>query len=199
MQRDGEYMIDPDGFAGEAPVTVSCNMTGKNGQAGTIISHDSEAKTLVKGYEERQSYRRDIYYSMPQKQVVALMMLSGHCEQFIRYDCHGSKLIKLKVNHIEPVAAWESRSGEIMTYWGGAKPGSGMCACGMTQSCDKPDMICNCDADDYEWRFDEGYLTDKETLPVTKLYFGDTGHQSEKKEEKGYHTLGKLICYGTQT
>ena len=195
MQRDGEYMIDPDGFAGEAPVTVSCNMTGKNGQAGTMISHDSEAKTLVKGYEERQSYRRDIYYSMPQKQLVVLMMLSEHCEQFIRYDCLGSRLMNLTSAKIKPYGAWKSQSGEIMTYWGGADHGSGMCACSMTRSCDKPSMKCNCDANDYVWRFDEGYLTNKETLPVTKVYFGDTGHP----DERGYHTLGKLICYGTQT
>ena len=195
IQTDGEYMIDPDGFAGEAPVTVSCNMTGKNGQAGTMISHDSEAKTLVDGYDKRQSYARDIHYTMPQKQLVALMMISGHCEQFIRYDCYGSMLIKLKLNKMEPVAAWKSRSGETMTYWGGADHGSGMCACGMTQSCATPNSICNCDANDYVWRFDEGYLTDKETLPVTKLYFGDTG----ALHERGYHTLGKLICYGTQT
>ena len=34
--------------------------------------------------------------------------------------------------------------------------------------------------------------TDKTTLPVIQLYFGDLGGSTEK----GYHTLGKLKCYG---
>ena len=190
INTDGDYMVDPDGFGlGEAAVLVSCNMTGRNGQAGTMVSHNSEAKTLVDGYEARLSYARDIRYSIAKKQILALIMLSDHCEQFIRYDCFNS--IFGSGNNF---AAWESRNGEIMTYWGGAGPGSGMCACGMTQSCGMPNGKCNCDQNDDKWRFDEGYLTDKETLPVTRMYFGDTGSVSEV----GYHTLGKLICYGTK-
>jgi len=35
-------------------------------------------------------------------------------------------------------------------------------------------------------------LTEKSDLPVTQLRFGDTGDS----REQGYHTLGKLKCYG---
>ena len=35
-------------------------------------------------------------------------------------------------------------------------------------------------------------ITNKSHLPVTQLRFGDTGEQ----KEDGYHTLGKLKCYG---
>ena len=193
INTDGDYMVDPDGFGlGEAAVLVSCNMTGRNGQAETMVSHNSEAKTLVDGYEGKLSYERDVRYSIAKSQILALIMLSDHCEQFIRYDCH--KSVFWRVNATHPYAAWESRSGKIVTYWGGAVPGSGMCACGMTQSCDKPNGKCNCDRNDKKWRFDEGYLTDKETLPVTKMFFGDAGGVNEK----GYHTLGKLICYETK-
>ena len=189
--RNGDYMIDPDGSGvGEAPVLVSCDMTGKNGQAGTIISHDSEAKTLVNGFEDELSYQRVIKYSIAWPQLIALLKLSDHCEQSIRYDCHNSAFWKRNVQQ----GGWESRNGELMTYWGGAAPGSRMCACGMTNSCDVPNTNCSCDANDSVWRFDEGYLSDKETLPVTKVLFGDTG----RRVEEGYHTIGKLICYGTQ-
>lgn len=79
-----------------------------------------------------------------------------------------------------------------MTYWGGASPDSNMCACGMNDSCATGEA-CNCDANDLMWREDSGLLTDKSTLPVTQLRFGDTG---DPREEKGFHTLGKLKCYG---
>ena len=48
---------------------------------------------------------------------------------------------------------------------------------------------CNCDQNDETWREDSGYLTDKNTLPVTELRFGDT---STPSYESGYHPLGKL-------
>jgi len=78
-----------------------------------------------------------------------------------------------------------------MTYWGGATPGSGKCACGMTNSCANPGVGCNCDKNDYVWREDSGLLTDKTQLPVKQLRFGDA-----RGNNQGYHTLGKLKCYG---
>ena len=78
-----------------------------------------------------------------------------------------------------------------MNYWGGAAVGSGKCACGMTNSC-AGGGNCNCDKNDNVWREDSGYLTDKNTLPVTELRFGDTG----ESYELGYHTLGKLRSWG---
>jgi len=77
-----------------------------------------------------------------------------------------------------------------MTYWGGASPGSGKCACGMTSSC-AGGYGCNCDKNDAIWREDSGLLTDKTHLPVKQLRFGDASGS-----EQGYHTLGKLKCYG---
>ena len=91
------------------------------------------------------------------------------------------------------VTCFVSRDSTKMTYWGGASPGSGKCACGMTNSCANIGDRCNCDKKDYNWRQDSGLLTDKTKLPVKQLRFGDTGD----KGEKGYHTLGKLKCYGT--
>ena len=69
------------------------------------------------------------------------------------------------------------------------------CACGVTSpnSC-AGNNSCNCDINDNKWREDEGLLKEKSDLPVLQLRFGDTGH----KGEKGYHTLGKLRCYGEE-
>ena len=65
-----------------------------------------------------------------------------------------------------------------MTYWGGASPGSGKCACGMNNSCADPRYRCNCDKNDSVWREDSGLLTDKTKLLVKQLRFGDTVHDT---------------------
>ena len=187
---NGTYVIDPDGDGGLPPYNVTCDVTDKNGVGVTVISHDSENRTLVDGCELPGCYKRDINYtgaSLPQ--LAKLARVSAHCEQFIKYECLGSVIWKDNISN----AWWVSRDSAKMTYWGGAKPGSGKCACGMTISCAKPKRPCNCDANDGNWREDSGLLTDKTHLPVTQLRFGDT----EEKNEEGYHTLGKFKCHGT--
>ena len=42
---------------------VICDMTDKNGVGVAVISHDSENRTLVKGYEPKGTYLRDIHYT----------------------------------------------------------------------------------------------------------------------------------------
>ena len=73
---------------------------------------------------------------------------------------------------------WE----EDMNYWGGAQPNpdrdSVTCACYETQTCADPTKRCNCDSNDRDvWRADEGFLTFKDDLPVTKFQAGDTGNR----------------------
>ena len=184
----GNYVIDPDGTGGLAPFTVHCDMSDKNGVGVTVISHNSESRTFVNGYGRRGSYSRDIRYTGASlSQLASLTRVSSHCEQFIKYECLDSVLLY----NNNPSGWWVSRDSTKMTYWGGASF-SGKCACGMTNSCADSSYGCNCDKNDRVWREDSGLLTDRTRLPVKQLRFGDTGHHSEK----GYHTLGKLKCYG---
>ena len=179
----GNYKIDPDGSGGLAPFTVHCDMSDKSGVGVTVISHDSEGRTHV----YTGDIRRDIHYAgVSLSQLASLTRVSSHCEQFIKYECHNSAM-SLGSN-----AWWVSRDSRMMTYWGGASPSSGNCACGMTNSCANPNQRCNCDKNDNVWREDSGLLTDKTHLPVKQLKFGDLGGSTEE----GYHTLGKLKCYG---
>ncbi|XP_078380224.1 uncharacterized protein LOC144663168 [Oculina patagonica] len=185
----GNYVIDPDGAGGLAPFTVYCDMSDKSGVGVTVVSHDSERATLVDGYDKQGSYSRSIHYSGASlSQLANLTDVSAHCEQFIRYQCYDSMLLD---NYW---GWWVSRDSKKMLYWGGASPGSDKCACGMTNSCANPSDKCNCDKNDGVWREDSGLLTDKSTLPVKELRFGDTGEHYA--DEKGWHTLGKLKCYG---
>ena len=153
----------------------------------TVISHDSESRTHVKGCEDQGCYSRDIHYKGASlSQLASLTRLSSQCEQFIKYECYGSGLW-----FKNPYGWWVSRDSAKMTYWGGASPGSGKCACGMTNSCADSSYGCNCDKNDLVWREDSGLLTDKTKLPVKQLRFGDV-----YGSEQGYHTLGKLKCFG---
>ena len=154
----------------------------------TVISHDSENRTLVDNYSYPGSYSRNISYkgaSIPQ--LVSLVNVSQQCEQFIKYECLGSTLKD---------GFWVSRDSDVMTYWSGAARGSHKCACGMNNTCAQTSMQCNCHMNDNVWREDSGVLTSKTHLPVKQLRFGDTDFDEvEKFDEKGYHTLGKFKCY----
>ena len=192
----GSYFIDPDGAGGLVPFTVYCNMNDKNGVGVTVVSHDSESRALVDGYDVHGSYSRSIHYSGANlTQLTSLINVSSNCEQLIKYECYGSVLW---FNSSDPSGWWVSRDSSQMLYWGGASPGSRKCACGMTNSCADPSQACNCDKNDAEWREDSSLLTDKSTLPVKELRFGDTGVNGPNAvaDEEGYHTLGKLKCYG---
>ena len=191
----GNYVIDPDGAGGLAPFTVYCDMSDKNGVGVTVISHDSESRTLVDGYDGYGDYSRSIHYSGTSlSQLASLTDVSSHCEQFIKYECFGSLLY---LAHSSSYGWWVSRDSNKMLYWGGASPDSQKCACGMTNSCADSSQACNCDKNDGVWREDSGLLTDKLKLPVKELRFGDTGRDGNGvSDEKGYHTLGKLKCYG---
>ena len=169
-------------------------MIDKNGVGVTILSHDSEDRTLGDGFEEKGSYVRNVHYIgagvSSVAQISGIPMVSAYCEQFIKYECRGSLLFRSA-----PTGWWVSRDSVQMLYWGGASPDDFQkCACGTTSpnTCVDTSYSCNCDANiGSSWHEDSGNLTDKNHLPVIQLRFGDTG-----SGEAGYHTLGKLRCYG---
>ena len=167
-------------------------MSDKAGVGVTVISHDSETRTHVSGCDPRGCYSRNVTYSGASlAQLASLTRVSSHCEQFIKYECWNTYLFYSGFGWLV------SRDGARMTYWGGASPGSNKCACGMNNTCATRGPVdlcnCNCDAVDHVWREDSGLLTYKSDLPVSQLRFGDTASSNEK----GYHTLGKLKCYGS--
>ena len=177
--------MDPDGvFQGVDPFIVHCDMSRTI--PAMIISHDSEAKGHVTGFEADGSFVVNIKYTGATiQQLAAMVKMSGNCRQYYRWDCHNTGL---------KYAWWVNRNGEKRQYWGGKNPGStDVCECGLTQTCDSDEAnirMCNCNLNDNVWRKDEGYWTDADDLPVTQLCFGDTG----SSVEQGYYTLGKLFC-----
>ena len=132
-------------------------------------------------------YSKDVTYTgVSTAQLATLTRVSQNCEQFIKFECNGDVLF------IEnSYAWWVSRNGTRMNYRGGATGYNNMCACGVTNSCSNG-RKCNCSNLADGWREDSGLLTDKSALPVSQIRLGDL----DQSHEEGYHTLGKLKCYG---
>ncbi|XP_071951884.1 uncharacterized protein [Antedon mediterranea] len=184
VKFNGVYMIDPDGpSSGLDPFQVVCDMTSDLSVGYTTIHHDKEEEGNVKNYEEKGSFQVIVTYAQNRQQIEAIKNVSTSCRQFIKYNCIGS----LFTNGHQ---YWKSVDGEDMVNWGGVPTGTKGCECWMTRSCDDVTKRCNCDVNDELPRMDQGYLTDKATLPVSELRFGDTGHQNER----GIYTLGPFQC-----
>ena len=188
----GNYIIDPDGKGGVAPFSVYCDMSDKGGVGVTVISHDRESRTYVANIPgcsntDPGCYSKSVTYSgVDTDQLEALTRVSQNCEQLIKFECNGAVAFIQ-----ESVAWWVSRDGRKMKYWGGAGGSANMCACGVTNSCSNGEK-CNCYNSGGGWREDSGLLTDKSALPVSQIRLADLDDSSEE----GYHTLGKLKCYG---
>ncbi|XP_076823442.1 contactin-associated protein-like 4 isoform X2 [Clavelina lepadiformis] len=183
----GTYLISPDPYQ-VAPFYAYCNFTS----AETVIEHDTMEEMAVPKCAAPKCFRRRIRYNVDMDQIVALIERSTSCRQYIKYRCRASVIFfDGGVDH----ASWVSRDGTQIHYWGGATSRrSGYCACGETGTCVDSSKKCNCDRNTAPETSDEGYLTDKEVLPVTGLFFGDT----DGSAEFGWHTLGPLICSGRQ-
>ena len=190
----GNYIIDPDGKGGVAPFSVYCDMSDKGGVGVTVISHDSESRTHVgniPGCGTAGCYRRGVTYNgVSTAQLAAVTRVSENCEQFIKFECNND-IAFISRSPGDNYAWWVSRDGTRMNYWGGARGQNNMCACGVTNSCSNSKK-CNCYNGGSGWREDSGLLTDKSALPVTQIRLGDL----DDSQEEGYHTLGKLKCYG---
>ena len=89
---------------------------------------------------------------------------------------------------------WVSRDAKAMKYWRRGNYTPYICLCRLNRSCTDPRYGCNFDINDYVWRENRELLTNKAELPVIQLRFGDTGEAGD--DERVYHTLGKLKCYG---
>ena len=192
----GNYIIYPDDKGGVASFSVYCDMSDKGGVGVTVISHDSESRTHVgniPGCASAGCYRKYVTYTgVSTAQLAALTRVSQNCEQFIKFECNNDVAF-IPRSPGDNYAWWVARDGTRMNYWGGATGYNNSCACGVTNSCSNGKK-CNCynGRSDSGWREDSGLLTDKSALPVTQIRLGDL----DDSNEEGYHTLGKLKCYG---
>ena len=174
------------------PFYVTCKWSSDQTHMLTVVHHNKEKRSRVQGiaYDNPASYRAPLVYEgATLRQLAALADASKLCKQFIKYECFNSVLHSSAGTDY---AYWLNRAKQKMSYWGGARPGQRQtCACynASPRSCADQRYKCNCDINDNAWRADEGYLTDKENLPIAEVRFGDAS-----TGEVGYHTVGPLIC-----
>ena len=85
----------------------------------------------MQGYDGKGTYSRDIHHTGASLcQQASLTSASLHCEQFIKYEWHHSKL---PVNHNNPFGCWVSCDYDKMTSRGGASE-NGECATGLSET-----------------------------------------------------------------
>ncbi|KZS14837.1 Contactin associated protein 1-like protein [Daphnia magna] len=181
----GMYWIDPDGQGvGDDPIYVYCNMT----TGSSSVTHDSESPINVGHCAEPGCYSRTINYNATSKQMIALAELSGKCQQSITYDC---TYAPFEFNNV-PFGWWSDRHGNPQYFWAGSNASAHTCQCSIDQSCVDATAKCNCDSTSPMQLTDQGFVTDKKVLPVTRLSFGRTQFEISS----GVHTLGRFECFG---
>ncbi|WAR23497.1 SSPO-like protein [Mya arenaria] len=147
--------VDPDGEESVyGPVQVECDFDTDPGKAVTVIHHDQENRTQVKGYEGAGEYQAILIYDIGYDEAIQIISSSEECAQFMRWDCLAA-IIHNPFNPDMLTTFWMNRTEQMANYFGGATPGSGNCACGETNSCFNSSLPCNCDENDDVWRYDE--------------------------------------------
>ncbi|KAI1905287.1 hypothetical protein AGOR_G00014550 [Albula goreensis] len=183
----GFYYIDLDGSGPLDPQLVYCNMTDKTWM---VIQHNNTELTKLKSLGGINQHLAYFNYSANMEQLQAIINQAEHCEQEVSYHCKKSRLLNTPDG--TPFTWWVGRTGEIHTYWGGAKPGSQKCSCGLQENCIDSSHFCNCDADTREWTNDSGSLSFKDHLPVTEISFGDIS----RADSEAAYKVGHLQCHG---
>lgn len=125
---------------------------------------------------EKDVFQHSVLYSIADKLAIKeLVELSENCQQFVSYHCKNAPLFGDLKNLSGSSWASTTVGGEQKFYW---------------SNCDIKETPCKCDGKEKE-TVDEGYLTTKEDLPVSKLRFG--GYKADSNVS---FTIGDLVCYG---
>ncbi|GFV64567.1 g-protein coupled receptor GRL101 [Trichonephila clavipes] len=155
----------------------------------TIVHHDSEESIFVRSNRDGPgTYSRILVYFIGMDKIKALTNASRQCRQEISWNCLGTGF---HFDSGKPSSWWVSWNGTPQYIWGGAKKNN---TCGCAEyGCKNTNFTCNCDSEPrFSWTKDEGYLEDKETLPVSEVRFGFTF----KTGQSGFHRIGPLECTG---
>ncbi|XP_076437197.1 uncharacterized protein LOC143276534 [Babylonia areolata] len=177
LKQNTPLLIDIDGPGPLEPVLVFCNQEAFSHVGIIEIPPDR----LRIGKTGRRG--RVLTYTLPAHNVTALIHGSLFCSQRVQYRCQSDTLTKARVQVT-------TRSG-LMTYFpGGSNDKPGSCPCGLTNSCSKPKVNCNCDVEEGGMRRDFGLIVDKSQLPVLSVRSTSGANYA--------FTLGPLQCSDKQ-
>ncbi|XP_044151374.1 contactin-associated protein-like 2 [Bufo gargarizans] len=182
------YWIDPDGSGPQGPLRVYCNMT--EDKVWTTLYHDLKPETSVPGASKEKRVVVQLNYNTSMEQISTITNSAERCEQYVSYSCKMSRLLNSPDGN--PYSWWVGKGNEKHYYWGNSGPGIQKCSCGIDRNCSDSRFYCNCDADQRQWRKDDGILSYKDHLPVTQVVVGDTYRSSSEAKL----TVNPLRCYG---
>ncbi|KAL3309224.1 hypothetical protein Ciccas_012230 [Cichlidogyrus casuarinus] len=197
--------IDLDGSGVLEPINVECDFNNPV-EIITRVYHANLGYVRVDGYDAPGSYRRKInYLGNSRASLSELTRRSVRCEQAIAYRCRNARLLKLPTtgggSYVNRAYGWwVGRKNQPRFYWGGGVPDIQRCACGVIQDCEQDSPTCNCDYVEAlqdvtrVQMVDSGNLNFKDDLPVTEVFFGDTGTLNDDKWSE--HSVDVLKCYG---
>ncbi|UYV83068.1 CNTNAP5, partial [Cordylochernes scorpioides] len=161
IRQSGYYYINPDGLEGPlTPFRVYCDM--RKDAVWTIVHHDSEEEIYVRsGVDGKGDYKRPIIYDVGEAQLLALVRVSQHCQQYVSWRCQGGAGFGFREE--KPTSWWlGGGSTEPRLSWGGGSDRVCRCYPHCLQS-----RACNCDAVvPFQWSRDDGNIT--QNLPVNE-------------------------------
>jgi hypothetical protein len=132
--------------------------------------------TNAEGATECEFLLKLQYTNVTMGQLLNLVDASGQCAQYISWRCHAAAIsVVRKDGSSTTFTYWMNRNDKPRYYWDGSDSNSKLCACGAKGQCANPDRPCNCDSNDDVWRLDEGYIRNKQDLPITSICGGETG------------------------
>ncbi|XP_012555259.2 contactin-associated protein like 5-3 [Hydra vulgaris] len=192
-RHSGGYFVKP---GSTLPFYVKCKMNLSEGKGTTIIEPVFKEIFVFTGntFDDNFFYH-SISYKASKHQINNLVAASRECRQYVRYNCYASTLMNSKESYLPSTqlgVRWYSRKGALRNYWAGGKNNSFSCGCASNKTCIDSSLYCNCDVADNYMRFDDGFFTEKNELPISKIKISRlrTNHRSSVE-------IGPLECTGT--
>ena len=175
--KPNTYMIKPLDL--QVAYNISCKM--ENHVAWTIFSHDRETDSMVEQLYGPSAIKVfKLAYNVSLATIAAFVDRAASCRQYTYARCLGTAFV------FRGFCWLSDRNNNKMTFWGGGPTGGRGCECGITNSCVSPTFGCNCDANDNQFRSDQGYITSRDHLPITSITLGAL--------QQIYYRIGKLEC-----
>lgn len=165
-------------LGGEEPFLVFCDMESYEHVGITQIPINNGNPVSVTTLEGEP-----ITYTQNHEKIRALIEGSLFCSQKVEFQCTNSR-----IGGADGAAVYVRGDMQKLDYFPGASGNQDSCACGATNSCDAPEVKCNCNIDDGQAHKDFGLIIDKSKLPVTKV----TAQVGEARSSS--YEIGELKC-----
>ena len=141
-----------------------------------VSVHDHNETQQLFGRDSADGVNIALTYNVTLDQMDILVSVSLVCRQYISWECRQAPITDPDDSKKPFFYYWGNKDEHSRFYWGGVKNVQRrVCACGEDGSCARPELACNCDANDDVWREDAGYVTTREDVPMRSFHVKKTG------------------------